>query len=668
MPFILHRLLAISAIAGSLATTAGLSQVVTLQDTEPLDWQGPLDEKMLDGLHVFIDRKIEDSVEARSRFWSRDLSSTVNYEKSVAANRQRFRSIIGLRDERTVASMERYGDDDNPALVAETSTFRVFQVRWPVLEGVTGEGLLLEPRRQPVGRVVAIPDADQTPEVLVGLASGWPEEAQFARRLAESGFEVVVPLLINRAAEVSGHPDVHYTNLSHREWIYRQAFVMGRHIIGYEVQKVLSAVDWFERRGGPGAKVGVAGYGEGGLITLYAAASDTRIDATLVSGYFDSRQQVWEEPLDRTVWGLLREFGDAEIATLVAPRGLVVEHSSSPVVDGPPVVPDDWRKAAAPGVLRTPDFPSVEAEFKRIDSLTRPGFQPKHLVSGPIGETVGPGSEQALAHFAALLDVTLPPQPAGPIPKDRRHDFDPKVRQHRQVKQLEKRVQELGAESGYVRDRFYMQAAMPALTEPPPSRVLSAETHSAEEFAEASKKFREHLHDEIVGRLDDPPLPPHPRSRRIYEEASWTGYEVVLDVVPDVFAWGILLVPNDIELGEKRPVVVAQHGYNGLPKNVVEGNDPYYRNFGARLAERGFVVFAPHNFYRDTDRFRWLDKKAKILKLTMFSFITAQHQQILNWLSSLSFVDSKRMGFYGLSYGDGRSASTRRLRTFDLLG
>ena len=36
------------------------------------------------------------------------------------------------------------------------------------------------------------------------------------------------------------------TDQPHREWIYRQAYQMGRHIIGYEVQKVLAAVDWFE--------------------------------------------------------------------------------------------------------------------------------------------------------------------------------------------------------------------------------------------------------------------------------------------------------------------------------------------------------------------------------------------------------------------------------------
>jgi hypothetical protein len=35
------------------------------------------------------------------------------------------------------------------------------------------------------------------------------------------------------------------TNQPHREWIYRPAFELGRHIIGYEVQKILALVDWF---------------------------------------------------------------------------------------------------------------------------------------------------------------------------------------------------------------------------------------------------------------------------------------------------------------------------------------------------------------------------------------------------------------------------------------
>ena len=60
---------------------------------------------------------------------------------------------------------------------------------------------------------------------------------------------------------------------------------------------------------------------------------DPRIDAALVSGYFDNRERLWQEPIYRNVWGLLREFGDAEIASLIAPRPLVIEYSAVPEVE-----------------------------------------------------------------------------------------------------------------------------------------------------------------------------------------------------------------------------------------------------------------------------------------------------------------------------------------------
>lgn len=193
-----------------------------LPGTQPLDWQGDLSERMMDGAHRFVERKIGESIEMRQRRWKRDFSSRQAYEASVEPNRQRFRKIIGVVDPRLPPRMERFGDDENPALVAETPQYRVFQVRWPVLEGVTGEGLLLEPKLVPTAYVVTLPDADQSPEQLVGLATGIQRDAQFARRLAERGVEVLVPTLIDRSSRWSGHPDFGKTDQSHREWIYRR--------------------------------------------------------------------------------------------------------------------------------------------------------------------------------------------------------------------------------------------------------------------------------------------------------------------------------------------------------------------------------------------------------------------------------------------------------------
>ena len=66
--------------------------------------------------------------------------------------------------------------------------------------------MLLQPEGPPVARVVAIPDADWTPEMLTGLAPGITLRAQFARRLAENGCEVIVPVIINRDDTFSGIP------------------------------------------------------------------------------------------------------------------------------------------------------------------------------------------------------------------------------------------------------------------------------------------------------------------------------------------------------------------------------------------------------------------------------------------------------------------------------
>ena len=122
---------------------------------------------------------------------------------------------------------------------------------------------------------------------------------------------------------------------------------------------------------------------------------------------------------------------------------------------------------------------------------------------------------------------------------------------------------------------------------------------------------------------------------------------------PDVFAYGILLVPKDIKPGERRPVVVCQHGLEGRPSDVADPNidSHFYHRFAVRLAEEGFVTYAPQNPYIGEDRFRIIQRMGHPLKLALFSFIIGQHEQTLNWLAEQPFVDPERIGFYGLSYG-----------------
>ena len=237
---------------------------------------------------------------SRNALWKPDYSSRQAYEASVEPNRKRFRWYIGLADPRVaVDDLQMVATVSQPALAAETDQFSVYAVRWPVLAGVDAEGLLLEPKGRVVAQVVVLPDANESPESVAGLEPGVPDRRHVARRLAESGCRVLVPTLIDRSSQWSGQPGgVKSPNLSHREFIYLFAYPLGRHIIGYEVQRTLAAVDYFAARD-RALPIGVVGYGEGGLLALYGAAADTRIDAAYVSGYFQERRDLADRTTQR---------------------------------------------------------------------------------------------------------------------------------------------------------------------------------------------------------------------------------------------------------------------------------------------------------------------------------------------------------------------------------
>ncbi len=615
---------------GAKGPASPARKVETLAGTNPLTVEGDLAAQMVAGIDKYLMRELDASVKQRQALWKPDYSSPEAYERSLQPHRDRLRKIIGAADpRRPVKDLEYLGTTRTPSLVADAHGYTVHAVRWPVLEGVTAEGLLLEPKGKVRASVVALPDADWTPEMLVGLSPGVPAEAQFARKLAANGCRVLVPTLIDRKDTWSGNPRYRLTNQPHREYVYRMAYEMGRHVIGYEVQKVLAAVEWFTRdKDHP--PVGVIGYGEGGLLALSSAALDPRIDGVLVSGYFGPREQVWSEPIYRNVWSLLHEFGDAELARMIAPRSLVIENTKAPAVSGPPA-PRDGRSGAAPGKIETPTPGAVAAEVKRIEAYGRLKRESNlHVLT-----SAQPGSDQALQAFLVTAD---PLQPAAEVGRDRRPKFDPADRQHRQLEELVNFTQKLMRQAEDRRQEFVWS---------------KLKTSSVANFEKSAVPLRTYLDREVIGKLPAPTRPANPLSRLAYDEPKWKGYEVTLDLYPDVYAYGILLVPKDLKKGERRPVVVCQHGLEGRPQDVVnpKKKTPYYNSFGAQLADRGYVVYAPQNPYIGHDLFRVLQRKGNPLKLSLFSFIVRQHERTLDWLAGLPFVDADRLAFYGLSYG-----------------
>jgi dienelactone hydrolase len=626
----------ITGVAAPFVRSESASATPTLPDTRPLDLDGDLALRMVAGIDQFLLRELAASVASRARHWRRDFSSSESYRRSVAPNRARLARIVGAHEPRIAFDApELVATTTRAALVGKSEKFDIYSVRWPVIRNVTGEGLLLVPRRSRVADVIAIPDADQTPEQLCGLADGIASESQFARRLAASGCRVLVPVLVDRATTFSSTvAGERQTGLSHREFLYRPAFEMGRHIIGYELKKVFGAVDWFRREAlNRDARIGVIGYGEGGLLALYAAAIDTRIDAAAVCGYFEPRENVWQEPIYRNVFGLLEQFGDAELASLVAPRPLIIEACHGPEV----VVPPGTR--GGPGRLTTADPKRIEAELDRARRLTI-GLSPAPQLELVINAD-GNGPFGTPAVLEKFLNALVPPvklEDANP-PKSIATLDDPKSRLRRQIRQIEEDTQFLLAESPYTRQKFWAKA--------------DRQSRSVDKWKQSTEWYRDYFYNEVIGRFERQRLTANPRSRKVFEEPTYAGYEVVLDVFPDVIAYGILLLPKDIKPGERRPVVVCQHGLEGRPTDVASPKieNPAYHRYACRLAERGFITYAPQNPYIFQDRFRTLQRKLNPLKKTLFSVIVPQHEQTVDWLASLPFVDPDRIGFYGLSYG-----------------
>src|SRR5512146_3312265 len=164
-------------LALMLAVAPALAQQ-SLPGTQPLTLTGDPAAQMVEAIHGYLDDETGRARVARA---------------GHIPDRETLRRIIGAVDPRV----------PNPAPhldeLAAAPSYRVYGARWPAFDDVEAAGLLLRPAATPKARAVAIPVADATPETFA---------AEFGARLAESGCEVSIPVLIDRADTWSGIPGV----------------------------------------------------------------------------------------------------------------------------------------------------------------------------------------------------------------------------------------------------------------------------------------------------------------------------------------------------------------------------------------------------------------------------------------------------------------------------
>jgi dienelactone hydrolase len=111
------------------------------------------------------------------------------------------------------------------------------------------------------------------------------------------------------------------------------ALMLGQTMAGWRVYDAMRALDYLETRSEVDAtRIGTIGISGGGLNALYLSALDTRVRATVVSGFLNTfRDSILGVPhcIDNFVPGLLLDAEMSDIAGLVAPRPLWCENGSA---------------------------------------------------------------------------------------------------------------------------------------------------------------------------------------------------------------------------------------------------------------------------------------------------------------------------------------------------
>lgn len=601
-----------------------------LPNTTLLD-AGDLGTKMVAGIGTWLDIKTSENQTLRNESFLANAGKITLDTKYVEQKKQTLKKILGIIDSsKTTVDLELLETVTKPALIHENKLYKILKIRWQVVEGLHGEGLLIEPKGKPIAQIVAIPAPDITPEMFCGLTND--QSFSMGKILADLGCRVIVPTIIDRKQGFANNLELsRKTNIPRREFIYRMAYEMGFQINGLEIQKTLSLINWFSAND-PTIPIAVAGNGDGAFQALVLSFLDERIKSCWIDGYHLNRNKAWSEPLDRNIWNYLKYFSDAELVAL-SKASTLISGFSYPLYKGAEKIGN--LNQAAPGVLSAPSKESINKENEIILSFLKAMNSDKKVLFENIKAGSSP-SQSGGRFLSTISDVKSPL--TGEIPQVNL-DFNTAAeeRQQRQFIELIAFIQKSWRKSDKVRQEL----------------VSRHDSSTVEKWEKSSEPLRKYFSEEVIGKLPAATLKPNPRSRVIYENKDFTGYEVALDIHESVFAYGIILIPANMKTGEKRPVVVCQHGLEGKPTDVCDPDKktPYYNSFGAELARKGYIVFAPQNPYLGRDLFRELQRKANPLGLSLFSFIVQQHQTTLDWLKTLPFVQPDKIGFYGLSYG-----------------
>ncbi len=262
---------------------------------------------------IELERKKADT--ARKGYFKPDFSSVPNYVNSIVHYREEFLSMLGWPlCPKPVEAMQM---DVVEEFVAEDDLGCIYRMNIPAISCMTTYGLLFLPKKEgPHPLIIAQHGGAGTPEVCAGFF-GSGNYNNMVRRVLKRGFAVFVPQLLLWDAERFGP-------VYDRKHMDNQLKQLGGSITALEVCQIRTSLDFLlSREDICSDKVGMIGLSYGGFYTLFTAAAEPRIKASLVSCFFNNRFIYdWSD----WIWfNAGNTFLDAEVCGLVCPRPLYIE-------------------------------------------------------------------------------------------------------------------------------------------------------------------------------------------------------------------------------------------------------------------------------------------------------------------------------------------------------
>ena len=229
------------------------------------------------------------------------------------------------------------------AEVVEEENYRREKVLFYSEPGVAVPCYVLTPRASapPYRPVIALHGhGSDGARLVVGLTRDDQERADmqalnydYGRQLAQHGLMVFVPVL-----RALGERNEALPAFRTGEGVWEKScqitsmvgLLLGKSLAGMRVWDTMRTVDYIRSRPEPMIEsLGCLGLSGGGIVALYAAALEDRISAAVVSGAFCTFRasiMAMDHCADNYVPGLLRYAEVPDIAGLIAPRPLLIEH------------------------------------------------------------------------------------------------------------------------------------------------------------------------------------------------------------------------------------------------------------------------------------------------------------------------------------------------------